>query len=104
MIDQAHGIAATGNLDRMSRSEPASDHQLHERIRSRLGRLVSHPGAVHVQVNDGQVRLEGHILAKELDLLLAELGAMPGVHALQNTLQAHESAEHVPQLQGRATA
>ena len=103
VIDQAHGIAATGNLDRMSRSEPASDHQLHERIRSRLGRLVSHPGAVHVQVNDGQVRLEGH-MAMELDLLLAERGAMPGVHALQNTLLAHESAEHVPQLQGRATA
>ena len=104
VIDQARGIAATGNVDRTSRSEPASDRQLHERIRSRLGRLVSHPGAVRVQVNEGQVRLEGHILTRELDPLLQELRAMPGVRVLQNARQAHESAEHIPQLQGRETA
>ena len=101
MVDQARGVMATGHLDRMSRTPPESDHQLHERIRARLGRLVSHPGAVHVEVSDGgRVRLEGHILQQELAALLQQLQDMPGVTALQNELQAHESPEHIPALQG----
>lgn len=40
------GIAATGHLDRVSRAEPATDQQLHDRIRARLGQVISHAKAV----------------------------------------------------------
>lgn len=100
VADHVKGVAATGRLDRVSRRAPESDQQLHERIRSRLGRLLDHPGSVHVEVQDGHVRLTGHVMASELDRLLDDLRRLPGVEAVQNALAAHDGPDHVPELQG----
>lgn len=98
--DKARGVLATGRLDRRSTSEPESDEQLQGRIRSRLGRLLSHPKAVHVEVEGSRVALSGHLLASEVDAVLAEIRAMPGVKHIQNKLDVHENAQGVPELQG----
>lgn len=98
--DQVKGMVATGTLDRATRREPESDLQLHERIRARLGRIVSHPKAVHVAVRDGRVTLTGDILSREVDTLLAEFKEMPGVMSVQNELSAHDSPQGISALQG----
>src|SRR5262245_57100639 len=48
------------------------DEVLAERVRSKLGRYVSHPSAIEVAANHGQVTLSGRVLADEVkDLLYA---------------------------------
>jgi hypothetical protein len=101
-VDKARGVLATGRFDRQTSAEPAADAQLHDRIRARLGRLVSHPRAVEVEVQDGSVRLSGHALVRESDPLLSQVREMPGVREVRNALQLHERAEGVAELQGRS--
>jgi hypothetical protein len=100
-VDHMRGVFATRHLDRVTRTEPLSDQQLQYRIRARLGRVVSHPKSVHVDVNQGRVSLTGHILSKELDKLLNEVRHNVGVVAVDNQLVCHDSAAHISELQGR---
>lgn len=86
MVDRAKGVMAAGNLDRTSSTEPQTDAQLRERVRSRMGHLVSHPRAIDVTVEDGIVRLSGQVLAKELDGLLSQISEMKGVRKVHNAL------------------
>ena len=86
MVDRAKGVLATGSIDRESSAEPQSDEQLRERVRSRMGHLVSHPRAIDVSVDDGVVRLSGQILAKELDGLLSQVTEIAGVRKVHNAL------------------
>ena len=88
VADRVRGAVATGSLDRTSSAQPQSDAQLRERVRSRLGHLVSHPGAIEVAVEEGVVRLTGQVLAKELDGLLSQLTGMAGVRKVHNALSA----------------
>jgi len=88
VADRARGVMATGNLDRVSSSQPQSDAQLRERVRARMGHLVSHPRAIDVSVEEGVVRLSGQVLAKELDGLLSQLTDMQGVRKVHNALTA----------------
>lgn len=77
----------TRHRDRVTRSEPRSDQQLHDRIRARLGRVISHPKSVHVGVSQGHGVLTGHILTQEDDKLLDEV-KHAGVTAVDNQLVA----------------
>jgi len=86
MVDRAKGVMATGNPDRVSSTEPQNDAQLRERVRSRMGHLVSHPRAIEVSVEEGVVRLTGQVLVQELDGLLSQLKDMPGVRKVHNAL------------------
>lgn len=106
-VDRLRGVVATGRLDRVTHRPPASDHQLHERLRARIGRFVSHPRLLQVEVQQGSVRLSGHVLRSELDPLLSDLCGMSGVSALRNELQVHEQAQelqHIPAPQREAAA
>lgn len=62
------------------------DEVLHDQIRSRLGRVVSHPGAIEVDVRDGRVALRGPILAEEVMSLLGELSSIRGIRGLEDDL------------------
>lgn len=86
-----------------SRAAPPSPRQLHDRVRAHLGRLVSHPKAVHVEVlGDGNVRLAGHVLESEREALLAGVESVAGVTHVDNALMVHASAGHISELQGGA--
>lgn len=74
-----------------------SDAQLRGAIRTRLGRLVSHPRAIHVEVTGGAVRLSGDVLAKELDGLLMQVRDMPGVARVVNAMTVHEAPQGIRQ-------
>jgi hypothetical protein len=93
-----HGLAAR-TLARVAEEAP-SDEVLVERVRARLGRLVSHPGAIDVNARAGRVTLKGPVFDAELDQLLEGVAAVAGVTAVENRLEPHGEAEGVSSLQG----
>ncbi|HEU4452528.1 MAG TPA: SRPBCC family protein [Gemmatimonadales bacterium] len=78
----------------------AGDDVIEQRVRSALGRAVSHPGAIRTAVHEGRVFLSGPVLADELDDLLDTVRRVRGVREVENQLQVHEHAAGVPALQG----
>jgi gas vesicle protein len=76
------------------------DDRLIERVRARLGRACSHPRAIDVAATDGTVTLRGPILASEVANVLSTVRAVRGVQSVTNELEAHESADGIPALQG----
>ncbi len=95
---RTRGILAEGMA--MVSEDTASDQMVAERIRSRLGYLSRHPGAVYVDVQNRRAVLHGDVLAAELDSLLSGVSHIRGVHAVENQLHVHENAGNIPQLQG----
>ncbi len=79
---------------------PVDDAVLVGRVRSRLGRVVSHPHAIHVDADAGTVTLSGSILAAEVKPLLRRLRHLPGVNGIESRLQVHADGQHEPALQG----
>jgi osmotically-inducible protein OsmY len=65
---------------------PISDDIVRERVRARVGEIVSRPDAIEVTVENGVVRLAGEVPAEERDELLTQLLYMPGVMRLRNAL------------------
>jgi uncharacterized membrane protein len=77
-----------------------SDRVLRERVRSEMGRVVSHPHALRVTANQGRITLRGPVLEGEADELLRCVRAVPGVREVEDRLERHSSAEHISALQG----
>lgn len=91
--------AKTGRL--FSRRAKATDDQLLiERVRSMVGRAVSHPHAVKVHAQDGSIILSGPVFAHEKAQLLEAVRTVSGVMRIDDALQVHERAEGIPSLQG----
>jgi uncharacterized membrane protein len=82
------------------RPDEADDEVLHERVRSAIGRVVSHPSAITVLVSDGRVTLTGHVLVDEVNDLVNRVEEIRGVKEVRNELEIHRSADGVPELQG----
>lgn len=79
---------------------PVDDRILEERVRARLGRYASHPGAIEVSAADGVVTLRGPILTSEMDRAVRAADRVPGVDAVVSELEPHDTADGVPALQG----
>jgi hypothetical protein len=77
-----------------------SDDVLVARVRSKMGRVVSHPHAVGVTAEEGRVTLSGPILADEVDDLLSCVSRVRGVAGMENRLEVHDEAGNVSALQG----
>jgi BON domain len=96
--NRARGVAATTQA-RLSDQE-VDDARLEERVRSRLGRAASHPRAIEVASFEGDVTLRGPILSSEVQDVIALVRGIPGVQRVINGLEAHETPDNVPSLQG----
>jgi uncharacterized membrane protein len=96
---RARGLWAAARAAAVGGETP-DDWVLAERVRSRLGRVVSHPHAIRVSAAGGAVTLSGPILADEADSLVACAAGTPGVARVENRLEAHRQAEGHPALQG----
>lgn len=81
-------------------SERVPDTVVAERVRARLGHVVSHPGSIDVTVKDGRVTLGGPALSRELDALLDDVARVRGVTGVENKLELHEEPGSVSGLQG----
>ncbi len=95
---RAYGLMAESS--HLFRRDEVSDEVLMARVRSRLGRAVSHPHAIEVKVKDGRVTLGGQVLAHELNRLLSGVSSVRGVEEVENQLTVHAQAAGVPALQG----
>lgn len=71
-----------------------------ERARAILGRVVSHPGAITVNAQNGRLVVSGYILEREVDPLLNALRSVPGIQEVENRLEVGHQPEHMPSLQG----
>src|SRR5262249_34570433 len=80
--------------------EHVSEHVLVERVRSKLGRYVSHVHAIMVTARDGRVTLSGPILAQEMNDLISGVCSVRGVTDVENRLEVHKEAGDFPALQG----
>ena len=90
-------VASTRNLFFGSH---VSDSVVADRVRSKLGFLVSHPSSIEITVKDRVVTLTGPILQNEVDRLLKRVSSIRGVATVENRLETHQSAAFVPGLQG----
>lgn len=100
LANRSRGLVASAGS--RLRGDGASDRVLAERLRSKLGRWVAHPGAIEVEVNEGRAVLRGHALASEVENLLTQAVRINGIYAVENQLVTHESADGVPELQSSA--
>jgi uncharacterized membrane protein len=96
--NRVQGIVGTAR--RRLRDGGADDDVLVERVRAKLGRVVSHPGAVTVESSQGNVVVSGPILAQERGPLLRALHSVRGVHNVLDRLDPFTDAAHISALQG----
>ena len=99
MGNRARGFAAK-TRNRVFPAGPIEDDVLVERVRSKMGRYVSHPGAIEVFASDGCVALFGPVLADEADGLIRAVESVRGVREVEDRLEVHSDAGSVPGLQG----
>jgi uncharacterized membrane protein len=84
----------------LAHHEAVTDEILVQRVRSRMGRAVSHPHAVEVSAHEGHVTLRGPVLAGDVRPLLSAVERVPGVSCVDDELEVHTRDEAVPALQG----
>jgi uncharacterized membrane protein len=96
--NRADGLIA--RVESLFACKEISDEVLVARVRSKIGRVVSHPKAIEVKAEQGQVRLSGPVWASEVERLLSCAASVPGVKGIINSLEAHASNESVSALQG----
>jgi uncharacterized membrane protein/gas vesicle protein len=80
--------------------EQVSDEVLVNRVRAKMGRVVSHPGAVEVTAVQGRVILSGAVLEYEHEDLLQAARAVEGVREVEDRLEVHKTADGISALQG----
>lgn len=101
--DFSHRLeGAAAEARSMTEQRPVDDTVLVERVRSRIGRINSHPGAIFVTSNHGVVTLSGPVLRDEVSRLLAGVRSVPGVRDVVDHVQVHDTPGDVPGLQGES--
>jgi hypothetical protein len=102
VVNRSRGVAA--QLRGRYTDEPAATRTLEARVRTELGRVVSHPRSIDVAVSaEGSVCLSGPILASEADQAISAIESVRGVCSVQDALERHDSPDGVPALQGGRT-
>jgi uncharacterized membrane protein len=99
--NQAYGLVAETRAK--LRNEAVTDEQLCARVRSAMGRVVSHPKSIRVVACDGRVTLEGEVLTGEHAALLATVGSVRGVNEVNDQLVVRSGPGRRPDLQGGYT-
>ena len=92
--------AVAGTRRLFEDDDEVSDTVLEQRIRTAVGRAVSHPHAVEVNCTGGSVFLGGWVLADEASELAGAVRAVRGVRELSTFLNTTDHPEHISALQG----
>lgn len=98
LVHRTRGLAAEAGA--RLHHEHVEDRVLEDRVRSKMGRFVSHSHAIDVLADDGEITLAGEILDSEVAGLLAAVRSVRGVRKVDDQLRVHESAGNVSSLQG----
>jgi len=97
--NRAQGVYA-GASSRVRGGKEITDDVLVERVRSKLGRYVTHPSSIEATANAGRVTLRGPVLEDEVDDVLRATWTIRGVSDVDNQLTVHAEAGDTPALQG----
>jgi osmotically-inducible protein OsmY len=89
--NHAHGIshAVTTAVGALFFGEQVLDNVLVARVRSKIGRVVSHPGAIRVTAKNGRVTLSGAISVTEAEALIKCVSSVRGVTEVEELLHIH---------------
>jgi uncharacterized membrane protein len=98
MRNRLQGLFA-GMRTRMH-AEDVPDEILAERVRAKVGRFLSHPGAVDVSASGGTTTLRGPVLKYEADRVVKAVRKVPGVRNVVDSLERYAQRGHVSSLQG----
>lgn len=98
LANRVHGAAARARS--VYEGSKVNDSVLTERVRACLGRVVSHPGAIEVEVVNRCAVLSGAVLAHEFPQLMRTVRAVRGIEEVQDKLSIHASSRGVSALQG----
>jgi hypothetical protein len=97
--NRTHGAARA--ISSLWKRTDADDPVLVDRVRSTIGRAVSHPHAIQTRAEaNGRIILEGTVLRHELDYLLKRVTAVAGVREVVSRLEVHAEPGGVSSLQG----
>ena len=96
---RARGLRATAR-HLLARNRATDDLVLIERVRAKMGRVVSHPHAIQIGARDGRVTLSGPILPGEATPLLEAVRSVWGVSSIEDHLIVFDRPESIPSLQG----
>ena len=99
--NRVYGTVAT-TKSRFTDSD-VSDDVLVERVRSQMGRAISHPHAIQVSAKHGEIMLTGDILSEEVDDLIRMTSTVKGVKNVHNQLVNHGEPGEISSLQGGHT-
>ncbi len=75
-------------------AKPIDDHVLEARVRSRLGRAMSHLQDIEVHAHQGRVTLSGNLDSEEQEKMLSLVAAIPGVEAVSGLVTLETAAHH----------
>jgi hypothetical protein len=93
--NRATGLWA-GLLSYTSGEREVPDSVLESRVRSKLGRVVSHPGWLEVKADHGAVKVAGHVPEREKTRLLATVVSIRGVQKVEEDNLVIDPDDQVP--------
>jgi uncharacterized membrane protein len=100
LANRTRGMGAQARHAVKRRREQTDDVIIRERVRTRIGRAVSHPHAIGVAVQNGRAVISGPVLAHEKAQLLAAVRRVPGVTGVDDNLDVHATPNGISSLQG----
>jgi uncharacterized membrane protein len=99
--DTAHRVKGrAAELSHRLREHDVPDYTLVERARAQLGRVCSHPHAVHIEAMNGSLTLTGVVLRSEHNRIVRTLRGVRGVKHVDDLLEAYADNTDHPSLQG----
>lgn len=93
-------VAKAGSRLRRNGDAGVDDQVLRDRVRSKLGRSLTHASVLDVTVEDGRVILVGPVFAHEADRLLDTVRSVKGVKDVECRFDLHEGTEDLSAFQG----
>ena len=98
VANRIHGTVA--QVQSRLHEDAADGVTIERRVRAALGRVSSHPRAIHVSASDGFVTLSGDALGSEHRAIESAVRGVRGVKDVTDGLTVHANAEGIPALQG----
>jgi len=97
--NRTHGFWAR-LCGRVTSEHHADGSVLVERVRSKLGRVCSHPSLIEVTARNSVVQVSGPILRDEMRRVLGKVSKVPGVRAVENRLEPRSPEQMAGQNHG----
>lgn len=102
MTNRAYGAAH--QVSSYWQGDASSSGSLSERVRSEVGRVVSHPKLVEVMCDSqGNVTLSGYVLESEAPMLIPKLESVPGVKLVISRLESVSTPQDLDRRAGSRT-